>query len=184
MSFIPINLLVVCKLISHRQVRSCYSTYVCGEIWFMLCLYWNIKLPAKKKGMWAWLCSEEEELYWSGALCPLTAEGLVPAHTSESLESSCVWCFPFLARGTQRHPVVRDGVRWVFCPCRGRVWAHLAGNWWGLCVCAAQLGSALLCPVAGVAVLISALPAVLCIQCNYYSPLPGGEIPQEMSMTS
>lgn len=49
MSFIPINLLVVCKLISHRQGRSCYSTYVCGEIWFMLCLYWNIKLPAKKK---------------------------------------------------------------------------------------------------------------------------------------
>lgn len=38
MSFIPMNLLVVSKLINHRQVRSHYNSDVCSEIWFILCL--------------------------------------------------------------------------------------------------------------------------------------------------
>lgn len=76
----------------------------------------------------------------------LTAKALATAHVNEYSESSRVCCFLFPSVGDSAVGSLY-GVTWVFCPCRGRDWALLAGNWWDFCIFAIWLDLIFVWPV-------------------------------------
>lgn len=121
----------------------------------MLYLYWNLKLSAKK-GTW-----DSMQRGWIVLLVCLS----VPADCGGSSYSSHQWVLwkqLYLMLPLPGHECLSSthlsGMAWHgFC---ARSEAGFEPFWQGtgracMCVCAAQLDSVLVCPVAGVAVLIS-----------------------------